>query len=42
MEAELRFTEMVDQIPADAVSVLSYERKESFVLKCVDQKERFE
>ena len=42
VEAELRFTEMVDQIPADAVSVLSYERKESFVLKCVDQKERFE
>lgn len=33
VEAELRFTDLVDSIPTDAVSTLSYARRESFMSK---------
>ena len=34
VEQELRFTDLVDSIPADAVSILSKERREKFLQKC--------
>lgn len=34
VEAELRFTSLVDSQPSDAVSLLSKERRESFLHKC--------
>jgi hypothetical protein len=34
VEAELRFTNLIDSQPSDAVSLLSKERRESFLTKC--------
>ena len=42
VEAELRFTALVDSIPQDAVSVLSKERRESFLKKCISENDKFE
>lgn len=42
VEAELRFTALVDSIPPDAVSILSKERRESFLKKCISENDKFE
>ena len=42
VEAELRFTQLVDSIPQNAVSVLSKERRESFLKKCISDNDKFE
>ena len=42
VEAEIRFTQLVDSIPQDAVSVLSKERRESFLKKCISENDKFE
>jgi hypothetical protein len=42
VEAELRFTQLVDSIPQTAVSVLSKERRESFLKKCISDNDKFE
>lgn len=38
---ELRFTNLVDSVPSDAVSVLSKERRERFMTMCMSQGENF-
>lgn len=42
VEAELRFTNYVDSMPADAVSVLSKERRYNFLSKCVRESDKFD
>ena len=42
VEAELRFTDLVDSIPSDAVSSLSAERCESFRRKCTTDYDNFD
>jgi hypothetical protein len=42
VEAELRFTDLVDSIPTDAVSSLSAERCESFRKKCTTDYDNFD
>jgi len=42
VEAELRFTNLVDSIPADKVSVLSKERRFNFLSKCVRESDKFD
>ena len=42
VEAELRFTNLVDQIPSDQVSVLSKERRYNFLSKCVRESDKFD
>ena len=42
VEAELRFTNYVDSIPADAVSVLTRERRENFLAKCMRENDKFD
>jgi hypothetical protein len=42
VEAELRFTDLVDSIPSDAVSTLSAERCESFRKKCITDYDNYE
>ena len=42
VEAELRFTNLVDSIPAEKVSVLSKERRYNFLSKCVRESDKFD
>ncbi|PCI27097.1 hypothetical protein COB52_05360 [Candidatus Kaiserbacteria bacterium] len=42
VEAEQRFTALVDSIPAEKVSVLSKERRYNFLSKCIREKDKFE
>jgi hypothetical protein len=42
VEAELRFTNLVDSIPSDKVSVLSKERRYNFLSKCVRESDKFD
>lgn len=42
VEAELRFTNHVDSIPSDQVSVLSKERRYNFLSKCVRESDKFD
>jgi hypothetical protein len=42
VESELRFTNIVDQIPSDKVSVLSKERRYNFLSKCVRESDKFD
>jgi hypothetical protein len=42
VEAELRFTNYVDSIAADKVSVLSKERRYNFLSKCVRESDKFD
>lgn len=42
MEAELRFTNHVDSIPSDQVSVLSKERRYNFLSKCVKERDQLD
>lgn len=40
MEAELRFTNHVDSIPSEQVSILSKERRYNFLSKCVRESDK--
>jgi len=42
VETELRFTSYVDSIPADAVSVLTRDRRENFLAKCMRENDKFD
>ena len=42
VEAEMRFTNLIDQIPSDQVSVLSKERRYNFLSKCVRESDKFD
>lgn len=42
VESELRFTNLVDSIPSDQVSVLSKERRYNFLSKCVRESDKFD
>mmetsp|Transcript_43579 Transcript_43579/g.42086 ORF Transcript_43579/g.42086 Transcript_43579/m.42086 type:complete len:392 (-) Transcript_43579:3081-4256(-) len=42
VEAELRFTNLVDQVPVDQVSTLSKERRYNFLSKCVRESDKFD
>jgi hypothetical protein len=42
VEAELRFTNLVDSISSDQVSVLSKERRYKFLSKCVRESDKFD
>jgi hypothetical protein len=42
VEAEQRFTTLVDSIPVEKVSVLSKERRYNFLSKCIREKDKFE
>jgi len=42
VEAELRFTNFVDQVPADQVSVLQRERRLNFLGRCVRETDKFD
>lgn len=42
VEAELRFTNHVDSIPSDQVSVLSKERRYNFLSKCVKERDQLD
>ncbi len=42
VEAELRFTNLVDSIPSDKVSVLSKERRFNFLSKCVRESDKLD
>jgi hypothetical protein len=42
VEAELRFTNLVDQVPADAVSTLSKERRFYFLGKSVRETDKLD
>jgi len=42
VEAELRFTNLVDSIPSDKVSVLSMERRYNYLKKCVRERDKFD
>jgi hypothetical protein len=42
VEAELRFTDLIDSISADKVSVLSKERRYNFLSKCVRESDKFD
>lgn len=42
MEAELRFTNLVDAISSDKVSVLSKERRYNFLHKCIRNKDKYD
>ena len=41
VEAELRFTALIDSQPSDSVSLLSKERRESFLTKCMRENNKF-
>jgi hypothetical protein len=42
VEAELRFTNLIDSIPSDQVSALSKERRYNFLSKCVRESDKFD
>jgi hypothetical protein len=42
VEAELRFTDLVDSISSDKVSILSKERRYNFLNKCVRESDKFD
>jgi hypothetical protein len=42
VEAELRFTNLIDSIPSENVSVLSKERRYNFLSKCVRESDKFD
>lgn len=42
VEAELRFTDLIDHISSDQVSVLSKERRYNFLSKCVRESDKFD
>lgn len=42
VEAELKFTNLVDSVPTDSVSELSKERRFNFLSKCVRESDKFD
>lgn len=41
VESELRFTNLIDAVPTDSVSILSKERRENFLTKCMRDNDKF-
>ena len=42
VEAELRFTNLIDSIPSEQVSVLSKDRRYNYLSKCVRESDKFD